>query len=143
MAVAAGLAALALRSSASYIVHSFSYPLCMKARLSHGASCSLMLPVVMEFNLIGNLDKFAKVAWLMGERLEGLPLREQAQKAVEAVRRLSSDLKLKQTLGEAKIDETHIPWIVDYVFRFHSYQVENNPRDLNREDVEQILHAAR
>ena len=143
MAVAAGLATLALRSSASYIVHSFSYPLCMKARLSHGAACSLMLPVVMEFNLIGNLDKFARVAWLMGERLEGLPLREQAQKAVEAVRRLSSDLKLKQTLGEAKIDETHIPWIVDYVFRFHSYQVENNPRDLNREDVEQILHAAR
>ncbi len=142
MALAAGLATLALRSSASYIVHSFSYPLTMKARLSHGAACSLMLPAVMEFNLIGNLDKFAKIAWLMGERVEGLSLREQAQKSVEAVRRLSVDLNLRQRLGEIKIDETHIPWIVDYVFKFHSYQVENNPRDLSREDVEQILKAA-
>jgi alcohol dehydrogenase class IV len=142
MAVAAGLAMLALRSSGSYIVHSFSYPLGIQADISHGAACSLMLPPVMQFNLIGNLEKFARIAWLMGEKLDGLSMRERAQKSVETVRRLSMDLGLKQKLGEVGIGEDHIPKIVDYVFRFHSYQIENNPRDLNREDMGEILKTA-
>jgi alcohol dehydrogenase class IV len=141
MAMAAGLAMLALRSSSSYIVHSLSYPLGNQTDLSHGAACSIMLPPVMEFNLIGNLEKFARIAWLMGEETEGLSLREKAKRSVGAVRRLSMDLGLKQRLSEVGINEDHIPAIVDYVFKFHSYQVENNPRDLNREDVTQILRA--
>lgn len=142
MAMAAGLAMLALRSSGSYIVHAFSYPLGIQAGLSHGAACSLMLPSVMEFNLIGNLEKFARIAWLMGEEIDGLSLREKAQKSVGAVRRLSIDLDLKQRLGEVGINENDIPGIIDYVFKFHSYQIENNPRDLTREDVQHILRAS-
>jgi alcohol dehydrogenase len=139
MSIAAGLAVLALRSSGSYIVHSFSYPLCNWTTLSHGAACSLMLPPVMGFNLIGNMDKFAKIARLMGEKTDGLSLQEQAQKSIEAVRHLSMDLSLKQSLGEAGISENDIPQIVDYVFQFHMYQIENNPRNLSREDARQIL----
>ena len=91
---------------------------------------------------IGNLEKFAKIAWLMGEKSDGLSMRERAEKSVETVRRLSMDLGLKQTLGEVGIGEDHIQEMVDYVFRFHSYQIENNPRDLNREDMGDILKAA-
>lgn len=141
MSIAAGLAALALRTSGSYIVHSFSYPLCHQTDLSHGAACSLMLSPVMEFNLMGNMDKFARIAWLMGEKTTGLSLWEKAQKSVGAVRRLSIDLNLKQRLSEVGISENDIPGIVDYVFKFHSYQIENNPRNLSREDALQILTA--
>lgn len=141
LSVAAGLAGLAMRSSGSYIVHSFTYPLCSQAELSHGAACSLLLPPVMEFNLIGSLEKFAGVARLMGEKTEGLPLRDQAGKSVDAVRRLAADLNMKQALGEAGISEKDIPGIVDYIFRFHSYQIENNPRNLSREDARRILES--
>ena len=32
----------------------------MKVHLSHGSACALMLPYVMDFNLIGNLDRYAR-----------------------------------------------------------------------------------
>ncbi len=142
MAIAAGLAMLALRSSGSYVVHAFSYPLGTETGLSHGAACSLMLPYVMEFSLIGNLDKFARIAHLMGDREKTLSVRERAQKAVDAVRSLSTDLGLKQRLSEVGITEKHIPEMTDYVFKFHSYQIESNPRDLTKEDMYHILRHA-
>lgn len=141
LSIAAGLAGLALRSSGSYIVHSFTYPLCSQAPLSHGAACSLLLPPVMEFNLIGSLEKFAEIARLMDEKTEGLPLREKAMKSVEAVRRLAKDLNMKKSLRTVGISEDDIPGLVDYVFRFHTYQIENNPRDLSREDARRILES--
>ena len=142
MAIAAGLAMLAMRSSASYIVHSLSYPLGLKTGLSHGGACSLMLPYVMEFNLIGNSAKFARVAELMGESTEGLCLGEKAQKSVEAVKHLATDIGLPQRLGEVGVSKDDIPEVVDYIFTFHSYQIETNPRELTREDAEKILEAA-
>jgi alcohol dehydrogenase class IV len=142
MALAAALAMVGLRTSASYIVHSLSYILNIKAHVSHGTACSLVLPSVMEFNLIGNMEKFARVAELMGEKTEGLPLREKAERSVTAVRRLSGDIGLPQTLGEVGIKEADIPEIVDYVFKFHAYQIENNPRYVRPEDLERIVRAA-
>ena len=142
MAIAAAFSMFALRTSGSYIVHSLSYPLGIKAHLSHGTACALMLPYVMEFNLTGNMEKLAKVAELMGENTEGLSVREKAQKSIGAVRCLSADLGLPQRLGEVGLKETDIPEMVDYVFKFHAYQIENNPRYVSREDMAKILKAA-
>jgi len=142
MAIAASFGILSLRSSGSYIVHSLSYPLGMKANISHGRACALMLPYVMDFNLIGNLHRYAKVAELMGESTEGIPLNEKAKKSVGAVRDLSQDVGLPQRLSEVGISKKDIPEIVDYVFEFHSYQIENNPREVTRDDLNNILETA-
>ncbi len=58
----------------------------------------------MEFNLIGNMEKFAKVAEVMGENTEGLSVREKAQKSIVAVRCLSADLGFPQRLGEVGVE---------------------------------------
>jgi len=142
MALAAALAMIGLRTSGSYIVHSMSYILNNKAHLSHGTACALMLPYVMEFNLAGDMERFARVAELMGEKTDGLSLREKAERSVTAVRCLSADVGLPRTLGEVGIKEGDIPEIIDYVFKFHSYQIENNPRYVRREDLERLLRAA-
>jgi alcohol dehydrogenase len=101
-----------------------------------------MLPYVMEFNLIGNMEKFARVAELMGEKTEGLTLREKAERSVTAVRCLMADVGLPRTLGEVGIKAADIPEIVDYVFKFHGYQIENNPRYVSQKDLERIVRAA-
>jgi alcohol dehydrogenase len=142
MAVAASFGILSLRSSGSYIVHSLSYPLGMKVNIGHGRACALMLPYVMDFNLIGNLHRFARVAELMGESTEGLPLDEKAKKSVGAVRELSTDVGLPQRLSDVGISKKDIPELVDFVFEFHSYQIENNPRELTRDDLNNILETA-
>ena len=83
-----------------------------------------MLPDGMEVRLIANPDKFARVAELMGENTEGFSIRKKAQKSVAAVRRLSENLGQPQRLGEVGINRDDISEFVDYVFTFHSYQVE-------------------
>jgi len=88
------------------------------------------------------MERFARVAELMGEKTDGLSLREKAERSVTAVRCLSADVGLPRTLGEVGIKEGDIPEIIDYVFKFHSYQIENNPRYVRREDLERLLRAA-
>ena len=41
-----------------------------------------------------------------------------------------------------RIKEADIPEIVDYVFKFHGYQIENNPRYVSQKDLERIVRAA-
>jgi len=122
MALAAALAMIGLRTSGSYIVHSMSYILNNKAHLSHGTACALMLPYVMEFNLAGDMERFARVAELMGEKTDGLSLREKAERSVTAVRCLSADVGLPRTLGEVGIKEGIFRKSSITSFKFHSYR---------------------
>jgi alcohol dehydrogenase class IV len=140
--LAASMGIQTTRTSASTIVHSFSYPLGLMVNLSHGRACALMLPYVMEFNLMGNPDKFAMVAELLGERVQGMTTSEKAVLSVVAVKKLIADLRLPSKLGEVGIKKTDIPEIVDYVVKYHSYQMANNPRIVERSDLEHILESA-
>jgi alcohol dehydrogenase class IV len=53
-----------------------------------------------------------------------------------------ADVGLPRTLGEVGIKAADIPEIVDYVFKFHGYQIENNPRYVSQKDLERIVRAA-
>jgi alcohol dehydrogenase class IV len=101
-----------------------------------------MLPYVMEFNLIGNPERFARIAELMGEPVQGLQLRERAARSVVAVKKLIADLRLPKTLGEVGMTKKDIPAMVDYVMKYNMYQVNDNPRMLDRADLEYILETA-
>jgi hypothetical protein len=46
----------------------------------------------MEFNMLGNLQKFAKIAKLLSESIDGLSQREQAQKMNREPLNLSCNL---------------------------------------------------
>ena len=89
MSVAASLAMHAVALSGVGIAHFMGHPLEKRAPISHGISCALMLPYVMEFNLLACPERFAKIAKIMGEKTDGLSVLDAAVKSVEAVRKLS------------------------------------------------------
>src|SRR5690606_41334739 len=68
---------------------------------------------ILEFNLIGNLPKYAEIAALFGERTEGLSQREAAMKSVDAIRRLKVDVGITQTLTDYGVREEHLTLIAD------------------------------
>jgi len=142
LAIAAALGMQAVMSSASGIVHSMNYPIGIKAHVTHGTAIALMLPHVMEYNLPGNPAKYAKIAQLMGENITGLSEMDAARKSVEAVRKLSRDVGMPQKLREVNIKKEDIPGFVDFLFEFQLYGMENNARDLTREDATKIFEAA-
>jgi len=143
MAIAAYYATIALiMSGGAQLVHGMGHSLQMKAHCTHGVSCSIMLPYVMEFNVLADESKYARIAELMGEKVEGLPLRDAAEKAVEAVRKLTLDIGMPQRLRDIGVKKEEISGFVDILFTVNLRQVNNNYRSCSRESATKIFEAA-
>lgn len=133
---------MAIRSSGIGAVHATCYPAAMKYNLSHGVAIGLMMPSVMAFNLISNLDKYAAVSRIMGERVEGLTTLEAAQASVEAVKRLIVDVGLPTRLSEVGARQKDFPDFARTVMTRYAHHVANNSRSITEEDVVAIYETA-
>jgi len=63
----------------------------------------------MDFNVPSAQEKFAVIAEVMGESTEGLPVREAAYLAVDAVESLIEDCGVFTTLRELQVPEEDFP----------------------------------
>ena len=140
MSVAASLAMNASVMSGLGMAHFANEPLGKKAKISHGAACTLMLPHVMQFNLVATPEKFAQIAEMMGENIDGLSITDAAQKSVEAVKRLAKDIGMKRGLSDTKMSDADIVSMVESVHK-HSGPVINmmNPRDVSPDDTKSLF----
>lgn len=137
MATASTIAAAAFVNAGLGAVHGISQSMGGVAHVSHGISNSLMLPYVCAKNLVGNLEKFAVIAELLGEATNGLSLRDKAETAVHAIRRLSVDLKIPQRLSEVNVTKEMFPDIVKGTMEYRMLAL--NPVVLTEQDVYDIL----
>ena len=143
MSVAATLASGALQASHAGLAHCMDGLIVEKGKISHGAALGILLPHVMEFNLVAVPEKFGRIAKLMGEKTDGQAVMDAAKKAPEAVKKLCRDLGMVQRLEEIGISSDNIPQLVeDFVRIWLDLSNMINPRDVNREDVERIFTAA-
>jgi alcohol dehydrogenase class IV len=141
MAIAAALGFCFIFSGLG-LVHAMAYPLQLRAKISHGVSCAILLPFVMEYNLPANQHKYARIAEMMGESLGGLSLRKQALRAIDAVRSLSTDVDMPKKMRDVGVAEEDIPAFVDNVFEFQPHVVDANPRNASKKDVAGIFKEA-
>jgi alcohol dehydrogenase class IV len=131
------LAGMAFANAGVTAVHAFAYPIGAEFHIPHGVANSIMLTAVMEFNLLGNLSKFAHMAGLFGENTRGLSERQAAQAAVQGLRTLAGDLKIPGSLAEFGVKDEHIPALAQGVMKV-TRLLANNPRELTLEDAEEI-----
>ena len=127
-------AGIGLANAGVTAVHSLSYPLGGKFGVSHGLANTILLTPVMAFNLPGALEKFADVACAMGECTEGLPAREAAYLAVEAVEALIEDCGVESSIRDFGVKETDFPALADVAVTV-ARPLENNPRKMTKEDM--------
>lgn len=142
LCIAAAFGMAAHTSSSAGLIHSMNYPVTERTHVSHGTALALLLPHVMEFNLPGCPMKYAKIAEMMGEDIAGLAQMDAARRSVEAVRKLCWDVGMPQRMGEVGFNEADIPTALEFLFEFQLYGMENNPRDVSREDIARIYKAA-
>lgn len=140
MLLASLIAAMAFNSTRLGLAHALALPLGSHFKIPHGVVNAILLPEVMEFNLIGNLPKFAEIAAIFGEKTEHLTEREAAERAVHAVRQLKQDIGITQTLSDYGLEEQHLDMIVDEAMT--SGNVPVNPRRTTREDLKEICRKA-
>ncbi|MBQ0748087.1 MAG: iron-containing alcohol dehydrogenase [Marinobacter sp.] len=140
MAYAQYLAGMAFNNASLGHVHAMSHQLGGMYDLPHGVCNALLLPHVCEANLMAAQERYADIAEALGENLEGLPEREAAEMAVEAIRCLSDDVGIPHTLSELGVKDEDIETMVK-----HAQQdvcALTNPRRLNDKEVAAIFRAA-
>jgi len=141
MLLASLMAGLAFHHTRLGNCHALAMPLGGgKWQIPHGIVNAILLPHVMEFNLIGNLEKFALIAQTMGRRMDGISLKETAEEAVKAVKELSEDIGILQGLGEFGVKEKDLPEVAQEAIK--SGNVTVNPRRTNIHDLVNICKKA-
>lgn len=142
MAIASILAAAAFVNAGLGAVHGISQSMGGIAHTPHGIGNSLLLPYVMELNVAGNPEKFAKIAELLGEDISGLSVRDAADFSIRAVRQMAKDLRIPSSLKKLQIPVTEdmFDTIVDGTMGYRLLAL--NPVKVRREDVYEILRKA-
>ncbi len=141
MSFAALLAGMSITSGGLGAVHALAYPIGTEFHQNHGRSNGIILPHVMEFNLIGNIRKYMAIAEAMGERMEGLNSFEAAERSVTAVKRLLEMVNISYRLRDYGIPKESIPKLVEGGMK-QSRLFVPNPRNLTQEDVTAIYMKA-
>ena len=131
----------ALATAGVGLVHAMAYPLGGMFSTAHGLANAVLLPYVVEYNIIGSPEKYAAVAQVMGYEIEGLPLREAAQLTVDAIHQLNGDVGIPNSLAALDIPADKIPEMARIALTV-TRPVENNPRRPTEEDVIAVYEAA-
>lgn len=131
------LAGIAFANAGVTAVHAFAYPIGSEFHIPHGVANSIMMGPVLTFNLVGNLQKFAEVAGLLGAQTSGLSQRDTAALAIQTMKLLAEDIRIPKHLADFGIREEHLPSLADGVLKV-TRLLANNPRILSRDDAIRI-----
>lgn len=141
MAFASFFAGVAIANAGTGAVHAMAYPLGGQFGVPHGVSNALLMPYVLELNVLGNIQKFAAIAGALGEQTEGLSTREAAQVAVDAIRQLSVDVGIPQRMRDVGVPRDAIGGMASAAIQI-TRLMDNNPRTLSVEEVRSVYEAA-
>lgn len=140
MLLGAMLGGLCISTSSTVAVHALAYPLGGKYRIPHGLSNAILLPHVMCFNLDAAGEKFRDIAAAMGLEVEGLSVRKAAEKMIDNLHSLISDLNIRVDLKEKGISENDIGSMAEAALQV-TRLLNNNPKAMNKDDIQHIYKA--
>jgi len=121
-------------------VHALSYPLGGMFHLPHGLSNALLLPYVVDFNLVASPDRYAKVAVALGCEKQKNILTT-AKKGVERIKEIIGQCGLPLRLRDAGVREEAIPTMARDALKIQRL-LKNNPREITLDDAINIYKEA-
>ena len=133
MALGQYVAGMAFSNVGLGCVHSMAHPLGARFDIAHGVANALLLPTVMEFNMPACELKYGRIARAMGVDVTGMDTKAAAQAAVDAVKKLSLDLGIPQTLRELSIPEDALEQLAKDAF--NDVCTGGNPREITEADI--------
>lgn len=140
MANASLLAGMAFNNAGLGYVHAIAHQLGGLYDIPHGVANAVLLPHVLEYNIISNPRKFADIAEFMGEDITGLSTRDAADKAISAIKKLSEDVNIPSNLKELGVKEKDFETMADLALQ--DGNAFSNPIQGNKEDIISILKSA-
>ena len=115
------------------IVHSMAHPLGALYDTPHGVANAIILPTVMEYNAEVTGDKYKYIAKAMGvENVENMSVEEYRKAAIDAVKKLSSDIGIPSNLKDiVKVED------IDFLAQsaYDDACRPGNPKETSLEDI--------
>lgn len=115
------------------IVHSMAHPLGALYDTPHGIANAIILPTVMEYNAEVTGDKYKYIAKAMGvENVENMSVTEYRKAAVDAVKKLSSDVGIPSNLKDiVKVED------IEFLSKsaYEDACRPGNPKETSVEDI--------
>lgn len=117
MAHAEYLAGIAFNNASLGYVHSMAHQLGGFYNLPHGVCNAILLPYVEAYNKQVVSERFADIAKAMGENIEGLSPEQAADRAIEAIRKLASDIGIPSGLKELGAKEEDLELLAEHAIQ--------------------------
>lgn len=140
MAHASLLAGMAFNNAGLGYVHAMAHQLGGLYDIPHGVANAVLLPHVERYNLISNPQKFADIATFMGENIEGLSVRNAAEKAIKAIETLSKDVNIPSNLRALNVKEEDFELMAKLALE--DGNAISNPIQGTEQDIIDIFQAA-
>ena len=123
------------------VVHGMAHPLSAFYDTPHGVANAVLLPYVMAFNAPYTGEKFREIARAMGIRnVDAMSQEEYRQAAIGAVRQLSKDVGIPQTLREIGVKEEDLEALSEAAMA--DVCTGGNPRPCSKELVWKVYKTA-
>lgn len=123
------------------VVHGMAHPLSAFYDTPHGVANAVLLPYVMQFNAEYTGEKFREIARMMGvDGVDGMTQEEYRKAAIDAVRQLSIDVGIPQTLKEIGVKAEDLDALADAAMA--DVCTGGNPRPCTKELVLGVYQTA-
>jgi len=139
MSLASLFGGISLSNCGLGLVHAISHPLGGQFNIPHGLANTMILPYVMEFNIIANPAKFANIAYLFGVNIENMTEMEAACKGIEEIKKIKKDIGLDYSLNDFGVDK--FEYIAELALK-EKLMLKSNPRSIEKKDIIKILRRA-
>jgi len=109
-------------------VHTYAEVLGDLTHFPHGRLIGLMLPHVLAWSVIGCPEKLANIGRALGEQVDGLSIRDGAERGLAAVRRLAADVEMTDPLRTLNVMEETLNIAAERIFAQHAPRSATGPR---------------
>ncbi|GKQ42350.1 1,3-propanediol dehydrogenase [Companilactobacillus sp. RD055328] len=121
-------------------VHAMAHQLGGQYDAPHGVCCAILLPIVERFNIIACPDRFADLAVAMGENIDGLSVREAADKAIDAMQQLNDDVGIPRSIKDIGADPKDFQLMAENALK--DGNAFSNPRKATTEQIVELFQQA-
>lgn len=115
------------------IVHSMAHPLGAFYDTPHGVANAIILPTVMEYNADCTGEKYREIAKAMGVNVDGMNQTEYRKAAIDAVKKLSSDVGIPSKLTDVGVKEKDLQFLSESAFA--DVCTGGNPKDTSVAEI--------
>ena len=136
-------AGIAFTNASVALVHGMSRPVGAYFHVPHGLSNAALLGVVMEFSLMGNPDRYARIAGAMGIDTMGLLPMKAAEEGTLLVKKLIADLEIP-SLEKLGVEKKKLDKVVEQMAKdaIASGSPGNNPRIATPQEIVELYYEA-